>query len=151
MKPLAFRFVVIMGPDGELGLRRIDYPTLIPVCRVPAEPAPPETVLRALSDFPADRRAYVQAQVFQAGPAVPDLKDRVRQSLEGKQALFCDIKYTYPDTHLESRRMQVRNVAELRAIDPLSMARSYYEEKTGVPMTDEQVALFNQVVEEIRS
>lgn len=139
-----------LASDGILTLRRVDYPTLIPVCRVPSEPASPETVLQALSDFPADRRAYVQAQIFQSGPAMPDLKERVRQSLQGKRALFCDIKYTYPDTNQENRRMQIRNVSELRAIDPLTMAKNYYEEQTGVPMTDGQLALFNQVVEEIR-
>lgn len=136
--------------DGVLTLRRIDYPTLIPLCRIPAEPAPAEVALQALADFPADCRAYVQAQIFQTGPAVPDLKERIRQSLQDKQAIFCDIKYTYPDTQDEGRCLQVRNVAELRAIDPLTLAKSYYEERTGTSMTDEQLALFNQVVDEIR-
>lgn len=149
----AYPHGVVVGEfssDGSLALRRVDYPTLIPVCRVPKEPAPVEIALQALADFPAGRRAYVQAQIFQTGPAVPDLKDRIRQSLQGKQAIFCDIKYTYPDIQVEGRSLQVRDVDELRAIDPLTMAKSYYEGQIGVPMTDEQLTLFNQVMEEVR-
>jgi exonuclease SbcD len=144
---------VIVGEitaDGTLQLRREEYPTLIPVERVPKEPAVPEEALAALEAYPADRTAYVQANILMEGQPQPELKERIRRALEGKQARFCDIKYTYPERTTEGTALQVRDMTELRAIDPITMARIYYKEKTDVEMTDAQVALLQQIIEEVK-
>jgi hypothetical protein len=84
------------------------------------------------------------------GQPQPELKERIRRALEGKQARFCDIKYTYPERTTEGTALQVRDMTELRAIDPITMARIYYKEKTDVEMTDAQVALLQQIIEEVK-
>jgi exonuclease SbcD len=137
--------------DGQLQLRREEYQTLIPVRRVPERPAAPDEALAALVAFPAESRVYLQANILQEGSARPDLKDQIRAALEGKQALFCDIKYTYPERTDDVQALHVRDMNELRAIEPLDLARIYYEKQTHTPMSDEQVALFNQIMEELKS
>jgi exonuclease SbcD len=143
---------ILLGTwDHSLTLRRLDYPTLIPVRRIPEQPAPAEKVLAALSDFPAEEYAYVQANVYQEGAHSPDLKERIRQVLADKKARFCEIKYTYPECESGASTLRVRDLHELRAIDPLTMARVYYEEKTGAPLSAEQEQLFLQVLAELKA
>jgi exonuclease SbcD len=138
--------------DGVLSLRREEYPTLIPVRRVPEQPLPPDEALPRLAAFPADEVAYLQANILQVGAPQPDLRERIRQVLEGKQVRFCDVKFTYPERlAAETSALQVRDMTELRAVDPLTLAKIYYEEKTGTPMSDAQVALMNQIIAEVQA
>jgi exonuclease SbcD len=138
--------------DGALRLRREEYPTLIPVRRVPEQPMKADEALPLLADFPADEVAYVQANILQDGPPQPDLRERIRLAFEGKQARFCDVKFTYPERpEAEVPALQVRDMSELRAVDPLKLAQIYYEEKTGTPMSDAQVALMNQIIAEVQA
>jgi exonuclease SbcD len=144
---------VIIGEvtRGSVQLLREEYDTLMPVLRIPAKPAAPDVVVKALRDFPADRRAYLQANVLQEGSPAPDLKERIRRALEGKQARFCDIKYTYPERSEQAQAITVRDLSELRAIDPLDLAKAYYKEKTDTDMSVEQIELFNRIVEEVKT
>lgn len=136
------------GVEPVISTREISQ--LMQFYTVPAVPKPFEEALAELAAFTPDKPGYVQfnLQVKDYAPATAEAE--VSQILETKPELkYCGLKLTREQKREQAVHQQL-NIQEIKEIDPIEMARTYYFETYGQPMDESLSTLLEDIINSMK-
>lgn len=128
---------------------------LVELCNVPQKPQLFDEVKRALLDFPADKKAFIRANILLEGITSPTMYEEAQECLNDKQARLCLLN---PVRKAIERSDDVRpgdnvvSLEELRNIQPMDMAlQAYREQHEGEEMPVEAQVCLQAMIEQSKS
>ena len=129
-------------------LRVIPIQPMRPVKTIPQQAVPLDEALEALAALPDNDSSYIRLNVCSADGLPPDCNERAVAAAKGKACRFCT--FLLVDERLPSDRHQLEDVTpdELRAMDPMEVARKYLEGK-GIPPA-EYLEMMRETIEQLR-
>ena len=113
----------------------------------PGVPTDFDTALQQLQRFNPNERAYIRLNVEVDRFLPHGAQEKAVQVIQDKQCRFCEIKKTA--TAIEQHRASQMTVEQLSKMQPVDVANQYFTDKTGQPMTEQELAMFNEVYHEI--
>lgn len=126
---------------------------LRPLRTIPAQPLPWAEALSALAGYPADAPDYIRLQVLTEGSYLPgDCMEQARAAIGGKQCRLCLIKpVRKPAEPGAQDPAPGLSLEEFRQATPLEIARRYYLEREGEPMSDELVEMMREAMKRAKA
>ena len=140
--------IVEISEKKEVKIREEEIPCIMPALTVPENPVPFETALKALKDFPAEKNAYIRLNVQITDYLPQNASIQAAQMAEGKKCKYCGMKITRSGEN-RGRETESLTVDEIKAINPIDVAKMFYRKKFGIEMNAEMEDMLNCVIEEI--
>lgn len=113
---------------------------------IPKEPLPFEEALEELCQFKPNGPGYLRLNIKVKDYAPTNAERLIREALADKPQLkFCYIKTEYEKRESPMKRISL-DVAQLKEINPLEVAKSAYEERFGIEMDAEKVEMMKEVI-----
>ncbi len=140
--------IVEISEKKEVKIREEEIPCIMPALTVPENPVPFETALKALKDFPAEKNAYIRLNVQITDYLPQNASIQAAQMAEGKKCKYCGMKITRSGEN-RGRETKSLTVDEIKAINPIDVAKMFYRKKFGIEMNAEMEDMLNCVIEEI--
>ena len=132
-------------------VRTVKIEPLRQMLTVPCDPVPFDDALAQLALLPDDSDAYVCLNVLVDKFLPADAQAKALEAVRGKACRFCKVKVSRRESVSDSEaKVNAMHMAELRAIDPVDVARMTWRDANGDDMGDDIVALLRSVVDEVK-
>lgn len=119
-----------------------------PLHTIPAaKPVDLDEAMSQLQAFDADEPAYIRLNVKVDRFLPNGALEKAVLAVQDKQCRFCEIKKT--STAIEHHHATQMTIEQLSKMIPADVANRFYIEKTGKPMTEQELAMFNEVYHEV--
>ena len=143
--------IVEIEDGGAMRVRPIRIDNPMPLETVPEEPLPLEEALEALRALPDEMPGYIRLQVKTDGYLPAGSRERAIEAMSGKAAKFCLVKPVMERSGDAAFGGHELSVEEIRAKDPIDIARQYYMEQRGSKMDEETAGMLREAVERVRA
>ena len=135
--------VEIEKHNAQPQVREIEITNKKEYLTLPEEAKPFEEVLEEIRKIPDEKEGFLRLNILVKDSLQVDAEQRIYEVLKDKKMKFCLFDIHRPED--ESRKAQVVfTVEQIRTLDPLDLAKSYYERKHKTEMPEELVALFEE-------
>ena len=143
--------VTIVEIDTHDAMPRIEtkrIKNIKPLHTIPAaKPVDLDEAMSQLQAFDADEPAYIRLNVKVDRFLPNGALEKAVLAVQDKQCRFCEIKKT--STAIEHHHATQMTIEQLSKMIPADVANRFYIEKTGKPMTEQELAMFNEVYHEV--
>ena len=129
-------------------INTVDINNPIPLVTLPTLPLPINDALSALAMWPDDKLAYIRLNVLIEHTLEAGSHERALEAVKGKNCLFCHIKAERKNTHTAQNQPEI-SVDEIRTMQPIEIAKLYYQEKNGTEMSEELQALMLEACRQV--
>lgn len=112
----------------------------------PNEPTDFDSALQQLQKFNPNERAYIRLNVKVDRFLPHGAQEKAILAVQDKQCRYCEIKKTA--TAAEYHHASQMTVEQLNRMLPADVANQYFIDKTGQPMNEQELAMFNEIYHE---
>lgn len=140
--------VLIFNLNGDLKVKSVEIPAIIPLLRSPEAHRPLTEVIQALlllPDGPMSNSPYLEVRVLLERPE-PSLRHQIEQALAGKACRLTRIDVRYPSAtgEPEAKNDEHYDIEKFQSLKPLQILNEIYAARYQTPAPAEIISLFNE-------
>lgn len=141
--------VIELNGHDEPRITTVEIDNPVPLVTLPPEPLPFEEALRALSEYPDDKQAYIRLNVLIDRYLAPDCNEQTVNAVRHKACKYCYIKSNREKLTADDGSRYL-SIQEIQEISPIDIAKLYYRETEGEEMDEELCGLMGEVLKQVK-
>lgn len=110
---------------------------------LPEKAKPFDEVIEEVKKIPDEKEGFLRLNVLVKDSLQVDAEQRVCEILKGKKMKFCLFNIQRPESEIQKAQV-VFTAEQIRTLDPLDLAKLFYERQNKTEMPKELVALFEE-------
>ena len=144
--------VVEIARNGEPPvIKEVKIEPMMRFYTVPKEPKPFYEAIAELAAFNPSQQGYTRLNLLVKDYAPSNAEEMARNAVESRKNLkFCRIISTREHTERTDSQLRL-NVSEVREINPIELAKAYYQERYGSEIEEELEEMLTKVIENVRT